>query len=129
MKILIAEDDMISRKVMFKVLSEFGECDIVVNGMEAVDAYLLALKDNEPYDLICLDIMMPKIDGIRVLKTIRQLEVDSKDHKKVKIIMTTALTEHEVVEEAFNKGCDAYAPKPIDIDKLIDVIRKFELIT
>ena len=127
MKILIAEEDLTSRKIMSKIFSEFGDCDLVINGLEAIDAFLLGHKDNEPYDLICLDLMMPKVDGIKALKTIRDLEKQDK-LKPSKIIMVTALDEKEVVEDAFNKGADAYATKPVDIDKLIEVIKKLDLI-
>lgn len=128
LKILIAEDDMISRKLLWKVLEEYGECDLVINGIEAVDAFMLATKENNHYDLICLDIMMPKIDGITVLKTIRDLEKQYDVKKPCKIVMVTALDETEVVDDAFQHGADAYAPKPLDIDRLIEVLKKFQLV-
>ncbi|MDF1616287.1 response regulator [Petrocella sp. FN5] len=129
MKILIAEDDVVSRKLMWKILSDYGDCDLVINGLEAIDAFLLALKDHEPYDLICLDIMMPKVDGVKVLKTIRDLEIQNQIKNPAKIIMTTALGETEVVDDAFIKGANAYATKPLDIEKLIDVIKNLQLIS
>lgn len=128
LKILIAEDDMISRKVIWKALEVYGECDLVVNGIEAIDAHMMALKDKEPYDLMCIDIMMPRIDGIKALKTIRDLEMQYQVKNPVKIIMVTALDEREVVDDAFDKGADAYATKPLDIDKLIEVMKNLELI-
>ena len=128
LKILIAEDDMISRKLLWKVLDEYGECDLVVNGMEAIDAYMMAIEDEEPYDFICLDIMMPKVDGTKVLKTIRDLEIQNKVEKKVKIIMVTALSETEVIDDSFDKGADAYATKPLDIEKFIEVMKNLQLI-
>lgn len=129
MKILIAEDDLISRRYLNKVLSECGECDLVVDGKEAIDAYMMSMRDNEPYDLICLDIMMPKVDGTKVLKAIRELEdqLGIKEEDKVKIIMTTALGENQVVQKSFSYGCNAYASKPIDVVKLKDVMRKIGL--
>lgn len=129
-KILIVEDDMISRKFLSKFLDRYGDCDMVVDGLEAIDAYLLSVKDKEPYDLICLDIMMPKVDGIKVLKAIRNLEKENKvpESDMVKIIMTTALGDKEVVDEAFQNGCDAYASKPIDTQKLIEVLKKIKFI-
>ncbi|RYD05848.1 hypothetical protein N752_08110 [Desulforamulus aquiferis] len=60
MRMLIAEDDFVSREFLFKLLSRYGECDLVVDGLEALDAYLIAVKDEKPYDLICLDIIMPR---------------------------------------------------------------------
>jgi two-component system, chemotaxis family, chemotaxis protein CheY len=130
MRILIAEDDMISRKFLSKFLSQYGECDVVVDGMEALDAYLISVKENEPYDVICLDIMMPKVDGVKVLKAIRDFEKQRgvMPDKKVKIIMITALADTEYVHKAFELGCEAYAAKPIDTDKLIEVMQKLEII-
>lgn len=74
MKILLAEDDYATRKFMVSFLSQYGECDVTVDGMEAVDAFLMALEDEEPYDLVCLDIMMPVMDGYQALMGIRNLE-------------------------------------------------------
>lgn len=125
-KILIAEDDLVSRKFLNKIIAKYGECDLVVDGLEAVEAYMMAFREDEPYDLICLDIMMPKVDGVKVLKIIRDLEVQHNvpAEKKAKIIMTTALCETQVVKTALEYGCDAYASKPIDIGKLIEVMEK-----
>jgi two-component system, chemotaxis family, chemotaxis protein CheY len=130
MRILIAEDDMISRKFLSKFLSQYGECDVVVDGMEALDAYLISVKEKEPYDVICLDIMMPKVDGVKVLKAIRDFEKQRgvMPDKKVKIMMITALADTEYVHKAFEIGCEAYAAKPIDTDKLIEVMKKLEII-
>ena len=63
MKILLAEDDFASRKFMTKYLSQYGDCEVTVDGEEAVDAFMMALEDEEPYDLVCLDVMMPVLDG------------------------------------------------------------------
>lgn len=130
MRILVAEDDLISRKFLFKFLSRYGECDLVVDGVEALDAYLMAVKESDPYDLICLDIMMPKVDGVKVLKYIRDLETQRGilPEKRSKIIMTTALAETKFVQNAFDIGCDAYAAKPIDTEKLISVLKKLGLV-
>ncbi|MEG6584761.1 response regulator [Dendrosporobacter sp. 1207_IL3150] len=126
MRILIAEDDLVSRKFLLKFLSQYGECDVTVDGLEALDAYLLALREGEPYDLICLDIMMPKVDGVKVLKTIRDYEKQKAvpDEKKAKVIMITALAETEYVKNSFEIGCEAYAAKPVDTVKLTEVLRK-----
>jgi two-component system, chemotaxis family, chemotaxis protein CheY len=130
MKILIAEDDYASRRYLQKLLSKFGQCDLTLDGMETLDAFMLSMDENDPYELICLDIMMPKIDGTRVLKAIREIEKQKHitDNKKVKVIMTTALNDVEVVKKSFDFGCEAYAAKPIDEEKLIEVITKLGLI-
>ncbi|MDF2539913.1 MAG: hisitidine kinase [Herbinix sp.] len=130
MRILIAEDDLTSRKFLFKFLSQYGECDLVVDGIEALDAFLISMKEKKPYELICLDIMMPKVDGVKVLKHIRDLEIQKGllPEKRSKIIMTTALAETQYVQKAFDYGCDAYAAKPIDTVKLIEVLNNLSLI-
>lgn len=130
MRALIVEDDAVSRKFLFKFLSQYGECDITVDGLEALDAYLMALKEKNPYDLICLDIMMPKIDGVKVLKTIRDLEKQYSiaPENRVKIIMITALAETAYVQQSFEIGCEAYASKPVDTAKLVEVMTKLGLV-
>ncbi len=130
MRILIAEDDFASRKFMMKFLSKYGECDVTVDGMEAVDAYLMALDAETPYDLVCLDIMMPTLDGYQALKAIRDIEEDRglEEDARAKIIMTTALNEGANVNKAFDLGCVAYAGKPIDQAKFENVLRKLNLI-
>ena len=126
MRILIAEDDFASRKFLYKFLSSYGECDITIDGIEAVDAFSLALEEGNPYALVCLDIMMPKLDGIKTLKAIREIEeehgIDMEE--SVKVIMTTALNDIKNVYDSFENGCQAYASKPIDTEKLIEVMKK-----
>ena len=130
MRILIAEDDLASRKFLSKFLSAFGECDITIDGMEALEAFMMAWEEGKPYDLICLDIMMPELDGVKTLKTIRDIENQKgvEETKRVKIIMTTALNGTESVLNAFEIGCEAYTAKPIDTKKLVEVMKKLDLI-
>lgn len=130
MKILIAEDDFISRKFMLRFLSKYGECDVTVDGTEAVEAFTMALEAKEGYDLVCLDIMMPIMDGYQALKKIRDIEKEMQipEEKAAKIIMTTALSEGKNVTKAFSLGCTAYAGKPIDQEKFENVLRKLDLI-
>ncbi len=129
-RILIAEDDLASRKVISKFLSNYGECDITIDGMEALEAFMMAWDEGRPYDLICLDIMMPELDGIKTLKAIRDIETQKglKEDKRAKIIMTTALNDKDSVMNAFETGCEAYAAKPLNMDKLAEVMKKLNLI-
>ena len=130
MRILIAEDDFASRLFMKKFLSKYGECDVVSDGIEAVDSYLNSIKEKNIYDLICLDIMMPRLDGMKALKIIRDIEkqMEKEIAKKVKIIMTTAINDKETVLNAYDTGCEAYAWKPIETDKFIIVMKELGLI-
>jgi two-component system chemotaxis response regulator CheY len=98
--------------------------------MEAVDAFMMALEDDEPYDLVCLDIMMPVMDGYQSLVGIRNLEKERNipEDKAVKVIMTTALNDEKNVKMAFELGCTIYSGKPIDQDKFEKALKKLNLI-
>ncbi|HBY21719.1 MAG: histidine kinase [Clostridiales bacterium GWE2_32_10] len=130
MRILIAEDDFVSRKLIQSFLAPYGKCDVVVDGVEAVEAFLFAYQEGDPYKLICLDIMMPRMDGIQALKTIRGIEKQKevKEGDASKIIMTTALNDKETVMNSYDIGCDAYAWKPLNLEKFREVIEKLGLV-
>lgn len=129
MRILIAEDDYVSRKFMIKFLSQYGDCDVTVDGMEAIEVFMMSLDEKRYYDLICLDIMMPEVDGIKALKTIRKLEVERGVplENRAKIIMTTALNATDEIFDSFESGSEAYSVKPIDTEKFKDVMVRLGL--
>ena len=127
MKILIVEDDSISRMVLEKQLSFYGEVDVAVNGRKALDAVQMQLEQGAPYNLICLDIMMPELAGQEALRKIRAAEKNSgmAEFERAQIIMTTALSESKDILSSFRDECDGYLVKPIkkqDIKKLFDVL-------
>jgi len=130
MKYLIVEDDFAARRLLKRYLSDYGDCDIAVDGHEAVEAFRQAMDEKEPYDLICLDIMMPNMDGREALRAIRQIEhehgTDGLDG--VKVIMTTALGDSENVIGSFREGCEAYIVKPVEKDKLLEEMESLGLI-
>lgn len=130
LKILLAEDDFATRKFMSKFLEKYGDCDVTVDGMEAVDAFLMALDDKEPYDLVCLDVMMPVMDGYQALMGIRNIEKERKiaPEKAAKVIMTTALNDERNVKKAFELGCTVYSGKPLNVDKFEEVLNKLGLV-
>jgi two-component system chemotaxis response regulator CheY len=130
MKILIVEDDFASRTLMNGFLKQFGECHIAVNGKEAIGIFLQALETDNRYDLICLDILMPLMDGQEVLKKIREIELRKgiRGSQSVKIIMTTALSDKKNILGAFNEQCEAYIVKPIKKEKIIEQLSILGLI-
>ena len=130
MRILLAEDDFVTRKFMMNFLARYGDCDVTVDGMEAIDAFMMALEEDEPYDLVVLDIMMPVMDGYQALSGIRNIEKErgiDKEHG-VKIIMATALNDEKNVKMAFDLGCTVYSGKPIDQDRFEQGLKKLGLI-
>lgn len=124
MRILIAEDDSTSARYMSGLLARFGECVVVEDGEFALAAYKAALEDGKPFQLICLDIMMPRKNGQEVLEDIRQMELaaDVKPGQGVKIIMTTALGDVRSVMSAYKGGATAYITKPILTERLYETI-------
>ena len=129
MKALVV-DDFICRKVLQTILSRLGECDVAVDGSEALEAFRIAIEEKSPYDLVCLDIMMPGMDGHEVLREIREIEVSAGvgGLDGVKVVMTTALDGFEDVRLAFRDQCDGYLVKPLDRKALLDPLRSLALV-
>ena len=130
MRALVVDDDATSRRLLRRLLAPFGECDVAVNGWEALEAFKCAHAGNHPYDLICLDIMMPDLDGHDALNKIRRHEaksgIDEKD--QVKVIVTTVVADREHVLAAAQRKCSAYLVKPIDRERLLKELRRLGLI-
>ena len=124
MHILVVEDDFISRRLLCRYLEPFGECDVAINGTEAVDAVHAALHAGDTYDLICLDIMMPGMGGQEALAKIRVLELehDMPVGQGAKVIMTTALEDHANIRQAFSSSADGYIVKPIEKAKFVKTL-------
>ena len=118
MKILIADDEFVSRKKAHKILSRYGMCDISINGTEALEAFHLAHEEGEPYELVTMDILMPDMDGIEALKRIREWEESQNIYlgNGVKVVMLTASKASDSVLSSFNEGCEAYIVKPFNKD-------------
>jgi len=131
LKILIVDDEFLNRRVLRELFAEFGECDIAVNGQEAIDSFVLAHQSKKPYDLICMDIKMPVVDGLKALQVIRQTEKEMKipPSLAVKVLMTTAVDDPHTVIEAFYE-CDAtsYLIKPVNRPKLVKELRQLKLL-
>jgi len=128
-RILIVEDDPASRGLMQVLLGDYGECSFACNGVEAVEAFTRALDAAEPFDLVCLDIMMPEMDGLEALKQMREVEKthDIDEARCVKVIMTTTASQQAKTMKAFHYGCNGYLVKPISKDALVAEMKKLPL--
>jgi two-component system chemotaxis response regulator CheY len=126
MRCLISDDTLTARTLLKTYLSPVADCDFAEDGKETVDAVRKSIEEKNPYDMICLDIMMPNMDGQEALKRIRQIEKENGIHglDGVKVIMTTALGNSDNVMEAFREGCEAYLVKPLNKVKLFEEMEK-----
>lgn len=132
MKCLIAEDHLLSRRILKELLPPGFDCDIAVNGQEAIDSFQLAHDSKRPYDIIFMDIMMPDVDGMEALLCIRALErrMEIPPNLAVKVVMTTALDDPRTVIKSF-KDCeaDSYIVKPVSRQKLTNELQKLKLLS
>ena len=112
-KILVVDDEV---KMCFTLTKLFELCHYPVavahNGLEALDKI-----DSFQPNCILLDIRMPKMNGVDVLKKVRQ------EHPEIVVIMTTAVVSEESREECLKAGAAEYPIKPIDFKSLLETIK------
>ena len=111
---------------MTSILKKYGACDSASNGKAVIEAVNLAWEMQAPYDLVFLDIGMPKMDGMSVLHEIRNLE--SKNNvpveNKTKIIMATSRADKDTIVQCMEEGCNDYIVKPVDKDMIAKKIAR-----
>ncbi len=130
MRILIVDDDADFSRLISRYLTPFGECEVAVNGQDAIESVKLAFEEDHPYDFICMDIMMPGLDGQDALKKIRDLEKEKGIviGEGAKIIMITAMDDDDSRLVSFLRLCDGYLTKPLQKEELFEKLREIELI-
>jgi two-component system chemotaxis response regulator CheY len=130
MKALIVEDDFTSRGLIEMMFKKIGGVQIAVKRGDGGVGIKCASDAGEPYDVMCLDIMIPELDGHEVLRVIRMLEARSgvPESSGIKIIVTTAQRDVENVKKAIQGKCDGYLLKPIDKPGLLDKLRTLKVI-
>lgn len=131
MKTLIVEDDNMNRELLVEFFSEYGTVQSAANGFTALDLFQDAHMQGAPFDLICMDIMMPDLDGQETLKEIRELETDKGLESKdiVKVIMMTGLTDRENVTTAYvDGGCHGYLTKPVATKDIVALLARLGLV-
>lgn len=131
MKCLIVEDDLASQELLRAYLKNHADCHTAGDGREAVERFAAAIDTDQPYDLICMDIMMPGLSGRDAMQEIRGIEAEHGigGLDGVKIIMTTALDDSKDILGSFREGCEAYVVKPVHKAKLLAEIEKLGLLS
>ncbi len=131
MRILVIDDESVSRLLLKEFLQVHGTCDVAKTGTEALELFNKSIADNKKYDLVCTDIIMPEMDGIELLKRLREIEFKQdiySEGRACKIIMTTGVSDLEKIMESFDEYCDDYLVKPIRMATLKETLKKLKLI-
>jgi signal transduction histidine kinase len=106
-RLLIVDDEIINRQILQRIFEHTCEVKTVADGMEALE--ILAAHD---FDLVLLDIMMPEINGLELLKIIRS----SANLAQLPVILISALDDTSVIARGMRLGANDYITKPIDLD-------------
>ena len=113
LRILVAEDNVVNQRVIVGVLKHLGYADVEVveDGQAAVEALHLALADARPFDVVLMDVQMPRLDGHAATQRIR---IELADDDQPVVLMLTASAMQGDREEALGAGADGFLTKPID---------------
>jgi len=115
MRILVVDDDYVSRVKLSQLLAPYGHRDASPNGEIAIALFEEAHKELAPYDLVTMDIGMPGMNGQEVLARMREKEKSWGIPREVavKVIMITGKDSAKDVMSSYYEGCDGYLAKPI----------------
>ena len=119
LNVAIADDNEIMLEMLGEIVSSDDELQVVGTAKDGEEACLL-VKEKEP-DVILLDIIMPKLDGLDVLSRIR---MDTTIRKQPSILIISAIGNERITDDAFSKGADYYIMKPFDSKSILDRIKQ-----
>ncbi len=129
MKALVVDDCKISRMLLVNPLSSYAEVDEAENGIEAIQKISKALSESSGYDLVCLDLNMPEMDGFEVLREIRAIEAKLNPQVQTVVFMITASNSpDDMLEMLLTGSCDDYLNKPVINKTLIELMQKHNLL-
>ena len=130
LEILIVEDDFSTRHLESSILGQYGNCEVAVNGNEAIQAFEKRALGGNPYDVIFLDILIPEPDGHAVLKTIREFEEGRGVHgfERSRVIVVSNLRDMENIFRSFRRQSDSYIIKPITKKKVERELKRLQFI-
>ena len=115
MRVLVVDDEYVSRTKLKALLSPCGDCDAAPSGEFGLKMFEQAHEESVPYDLVTMDIDMPGMNGRDVVQKIRQWERGQRNYQagsEVKILMVTASTNPKDIVSSFQEGCEWYLIKP-----------------
>lgn len=118
MKVLIAEDDIVSQIALSSMLQNDHQCSVANDGIQAIELFREAENTSEPFDIVLLDITMPNKDGIEVMKEIRSINANTK------IYITSTCVEFDTINSSIeDEGANGYLIKPVTPEKLEEIFQ------
>ena len=129
MRVLLVDDEQVSLSKLTKIMSQYGDCLSVTSGRQALDAFVQAWQDWRPFDLICMDMSMPEMDGSETLLEIREMERGKKvsGRHMVKVLMVTAHADRDSIVTCIQAGCDDYLAKPFNMATIREKLERLGL--
>ena len=128
MRVLIVDDDYVSRIKLKALLAPFADCDAVPDGALAVSMFEKAHRESVPYDLITMDVDMPGMSGQEAVQKIRQWEQEHRAYRsaagEVRVLMVTIKKDPGTIITSFRDGCEWYLIKPVTPEKLRDAFAR-----
>lgn len=130
MRILIVDDELVSREKIHSIMKNYGDCTVVTGGRAAVASFKNALQNNSPFHVVTLDISMPDMDGKDVLRQIRDAEraANITHEKRTKVIMLTAHADRDNIQGSLRADCDDYLLKPFNKELVEEKLKNLKLI-
>ncbi len=131
MRVLVVDDDAASRHILASHLSGLAQCVLCASGLEAVDAVGAAIKAGAPFDVVFLDIIMPRMDGHETLARIREIEAAAAvpPEARARAVMVTSMDdETNTMTALFDGQVAAYLVKPPNRSELLDKLMALGLL-
>ena len=118
-RVLLAEDESVAREILgFYLNTIFDEVIVVEDGLEGLNLYKKAIKENKNFDLVLTDIKMPNMDGIEMLENIYKL------NKNQKFIIVSAYKDEELLLKSIDLKVLGYFVKPLNVDNIMELLIK-----
>lgn len=122
MRALIIDDDVASGQVLKSHLAELADCEVALDGLEAIERVGRALAEGRPFDLLFVDIVMPGLDGHETVARIRRVEAEAglEPSRRAKAVMVSSMDDEDNAMTAFFEvGASAYLVKPVNRGELL----------
>ncbi len=131
MRVLVVDDDYVSRAQVKALLGTRADCDGAPSGELALALFVHAHQESAPYALVALDVDMPGLSGQEVVQRIRDWEVETGNNhrgREVKVLMISGMKDGKNIMASFRHGAEGYVIKPITPQKLKQALTELELV-